>query len=75
MNAPGPEISRHVLEMVAIEGFRTGQLTTAQIKDLLGFESRSEVYDFLAEHKVPWVDYSIESAESERSVLKALLSK
>ena len=51
------EVSRRVLEQVALDGFKSGQLTTAQVRRILGFESRLEAYDFLAAHGVPWVDY------------------
>ena len=42
------DVSRSVLEAVAIEGFRSNQLGTAQVRRLLGFESRFEVHEFLA---------------------------
>ena len=67
------EVSRRVLEQVALDGFKSGQLTTAQVRRILGFESRLEVYDFLAAHGVPWVDYSVEDAERERALLKKVL--
>ena len=67
------EVSRRVLELVALDGFKSGQLTTAQVRRILGFESRLEAYDFLAAHGVPWVDYSVEDAERERALLKKVL--
>ncbi len=75
LKAPGPEISRLVLETVALEGFKAGQLSTAQVKSLLGFESRFEVHEFLAKNNVPWVDYSIDAAEREGERLKELLNR
>ena len=60
------EISRQVLEQVALDGFKSGQLTTAQVRRILGFESRLEVYEFLAAHGVPWVDY--DEAELRREI-------
>src|SRR5438128_2058410 len=60
-------------KQVALDGFRSDQLTTAQVRRILGFESRLEVYDFLAAHGVPWVDYSVEDAERERALLKKVL--
>ena len=51
------EISRQVLEQVALDGFKSGQLTTAQVRRILGMESRLEAYEFLAAHGIPWVDY------------------
>jgi len=67
------EVSRRVLGQVALDGFKSGQLTTAQVRRILGFESRLQVYDFLAAHGVPWVDYSVEDAERERALLKKVL--
>jgi len=41
------------LETTAVEGYRTGALTESQVRRLLGFETRFEVYELLKEHKVP----------------------
>ncbi|CAN5149584.1 hypothetical protein BH20ACI2_BH20ACI2_22770 [soil metagenome] len=71
----GGEISRRVLETVALEGFKSGKLTIFQIRQLLGFETRFEVHEFLAEHDVPWVNYSVEDLEKERRTLRELLGK
>lgn len=75
LNTPGPEISRRVLETVALEGFKSGQLSTSQVRRILGFETRFEVHEFLAAHDVPWVNYSVEDAEREVKVLRELLRK
>lgn len=66
-------VSREVLETVAAEGFKSGQLGTAQIRRLLGFSSRSEVHEFLWKRGIPWVNYSVEDAERERKLLAELL--
>lgn len=34
------DIPRKVPEQVALDGFRSGQLTTAQVRRILGFETR-----------------------------------
>lgn len=67
------DISRAVLEEIAAEGFRTGQLSTYQVRRMLGFETRSEVHQFLEKRGIPWVDYSVEDAERERKLLAELL--
>ena len=72
---PSGEVSRQVLETVALEGFRSGQLSTYQVRKMLGFESRFEVHRFLGEHGVPWVDYPVEDLERERQVLEDLFGK
>lgn len=69
------EVSREVLEAVAIEGFKSGQLTLYQVRRILGFETRFEVHQFLAQHDVPWVNYSVEDLERESETLKELLGR
>lgn len=72
-NSDSPDVSRQVLETIAAEGFRSGQLGTAQVRRLLGLSSRSEVHEFLWKRGIPWVDYSVEEAERERKLLAELL--
>lgn len=72
-NQKSEETSRQILEAVALEDYKSNQLTAAQVKRLLGFKTRNEVYDFFAENGVAWVDYSPEEAERERNLLRELL--
>ena len=67
------EVSQRVLEQVALDGFKSGQLTTAQVRRILGLKSRLEVYDFLAAHGVPWVDYDEEELRREVDLLTELV--
>jgi hypothetical protein len=55
--AVNPEdLSRAALEALAIEGVRSGKLTTEQVRRLLGFSTRYEADGFLKQHEVyyPW---------------------
>lgn len=72
-NQINEETSRQVLEAVALEGYKSNQLTAAQVKRLLSFETRLEVFEFFAKNGVAWVDYSIEDAERERNFLRELV--
>jgi hypothetical protein len=47
MTKSGADLPRAVLEMVALEGYRSGELTHAQVMRLLGFKNRVEVDGFL----------------------------
>jgi len=47
------DVSRHALETIAVEGYRTGALSEAQIRRWLGLETRFEVHALLKEHRVP----------------------
>ena len=67
-------LPRKILEQVALDGFKSGQLTTSQVRRILGFDTRMQVHEFLAAHGVAWVDYSVEDAARERALLNRVLS-
>lgn len=46
------DISREVLEGYAVQGYRTGKLSTLQVRQLLGHLSRFDTEDFLAGYGV-----------------------
>jgi len=73
LNSETGQASREIVEQFAIEGYKSGQLTTAQVRRILGFESRMEVYEFLAAHKIAWVDYGPEEADREHNLLKKIV--
>jgi Uncharacterised protein family (UPF0175) len=66
----GQDISRHVLESVALECFRRRILGESQLRRLLGFETRFEVHAFLKQHNVPF--YTLEDLEHDRKTLDRL---
>jgi predicted HTH domain antitoxin len=68
----GESIEREVLEATALDGFREGKLSHAQVGRMLGL-SRFETDDFLKAHNVP-SDYMIEDLEQDRRNLDKLLS-
>lgn len=47
------DVSRHALETLAVEGYRTGALSETQVRRLLEFETRFEVHALLKEHRQP----------------------
>lgn len=47
------DVPRRSLEAIAVEGYRTGALTEAQVRRLLGLETRFQVHALLKEHHVP----------------------
>ena len=48
-----PDLPRQVLEALAVEAYRTGALNDAQVRRLLGLETRFQVHVLLKEHRVP----------------------
>jgi hypothetical protein len=65
LRAPNGETSRRILEQFALEGYKSGQLSHADVGRLLGFETPVEVDGFLKEHGVYNVDYTDEELARE----------
>ncbi|MDQ3013027.1 MAG: UPF0175 family protein [Acidobacteriota bacterium] len=74
LNQPNGELSRLLLEEFAVEGYRSGQLTAAQIRHVLGLETPMEVDQFLKSHNV-YFDYSTEELAQEEEASQKLLSQ
>ena len=64
------DLSRQVLEALAVDGYRQKILTQMQVGQLLGL-ARIETEDFLAKHTDIY-DYSMEELEAEADVLQRL---
>lgn len=47
LGGPGPGLDRRALEALAIEAHQTGDLTHFELRQMLGFETRFELDDFL----------------------------
>jgi Uncharacterised protein family (UPF0175) len=69
--APGQDQSRAAFEAIALESYRQRKLTTAQLRRLLGFESRHELEGFLKEHEV-WLEYTWQDLERDRETHRRL---
>jgi hypothetical protein len=65
------DLRRHVLEALAIEGYRDGTLSRYQVQCMLGLESRFEVDAFMKSHDVP-IPYDIEDLEHDAKTLRNL---
>jgi hypothetical protein len=64
-------LSRRLLELAALEGYKSGIFTLPQIQALLGFESRFELDGFLKAHGVLF-DYSPEELAREEETSRWL---
>jgi len=64
LQAQGGDLPRRVLESVVLEGFREHLLTTEELRQFLGFESKFEVHAFLKAHDVPF--YTLADLEHDR---------
>jgi hypothetical protein len=65
------DISRHLLEQIALEGYQTGRLNEEQVRRLLGYNTRVRVHAFLKDHGVP-LQYTLEDLEEDRATHERL---
>ena len=58
------DLPRHALEALAIDGYRARVLSRSQVRRMLGFESGTEVDEFMNRAGVPF-DYTLEDFEHD----------
>jgi hypothetical protein len=71
LNAAGGDLSRRALEAFGLEEYKSGHITKAELRRLLGLGTRYELDGFLKAHQV-WVDYTVEDFRRELQDLKRL---
>ena len=71
MNAAGTDLSRRVLEDFALEEYKAERISKAQLRRLLGYETRYELDGFLKAHDV-WMNYTIDDLREEVATLQRL---
>jgi Uncharacterised protein family (UPF0175) len=60
-------LSQAALEALAIEGARSGKLTTEQVRRMLGFATRYEADGFLKQHQI-YYDLTFADVERDAAV-------
>jgi predicted HTH domain antitoxin len=69
--ASGKDPARAALEALAIEGYRSRQLSESQIKRILGYGTRMQVHTLLSEHAVP-LNYGVEELNQDIETIRRL---
>jgi hypothetical protein len=67
--SPGQDLSRSAFEALALTAYRERKITAAQLRQLLGYETRMEVDAFLQKHGVE-LEYTQEDLERDRETLR-----
>ena len=68
----GQDLDRAALEALALEGYRSGRFSAAEVGKLVGLEDRWAVEQWLADRHVP-LNYSLADLEADRQALDRLL--
>jgi hypothetical protein len=63
------DLPRVALEGLALEGYRTGKLSSAQVRRMLGFRTRLQVHEFLKQHQLP-LHYDQADLEQDRTAFE-----
>ena len=66
----GEGLPRHMVESWVLEDYRAGALTTEEMRQLLGYETRFEVHGFLKAHGVSF--FTMEELEQDFATLDEL---
>jgi hypothetical protein len=69
--AQGEDLSRTALEAFVLEAYRAQKLSTAQLKRVLGYQTRVQVHAFLKAHDV-YLHYTLADLEHDRQAGDAL---
>jgi hypothetical protein len=64
------DLPRAAIESLAVEAYRFHALTAAQLRRLLGFQTRMQVDAFLKQHEV--YDFTVADFEQDRKSLRQL---
>jgi predicted HTH domain antitoxin len=68
------DLSRRTLEALAIDGYRSGELTEEQVRRILGYGTRMQVHEFLKEHDV-YLNYGLQDLEQDLQTLRQVHEK
>jgi hypothetical protein len=65
------DLPKAALESMAVEGYRTGKLSCAEVGTMLGHSARWESEDFLSAHRA-WPGTTVEELESDLRTIDRL---
>ena len=68
---PGQDLSRAAFEALALAAYRERKISTAQLRGLLGFETRLQLDAFLKQHGVD-LEYTLDDLERDREAHRQL---
>ena len=71
LKASGQNLERAALEAIALEAYREGKLSIAQLRRLLGYSTRTQVHAFLKEHGV-YLRYGLADLQHDRETGDAI---
>lgn len=74
-NGSDAPLPRRLLELAAIKAYEAGLISARQVREMLGFANREELFIFFKANDVRDHSFTIEDLEQGRATLDALLNK
>ncbi len=71
LQAAGSDLARRALEALGLEEYKSGRLSNAQLRKMLGFTTVNQIDGFLKDHGV-YHEYTMEDLERDRETLSRL---
>lgn len=71
LNATSGDLPRRILETFALEEYRSGHITQAELRQMLEFPTREMLDGFLKTHQI-FIEYTLNDLEQERQDLQRL---
>ena len=68
------DLPRHTLEVLAVDTYQRGLMSSSQVGRLLGFDTRPEIDDFLKEAGA-YLNYSEQDLKKDTRLLDELLAR
>ena len=71
LESQGLDLPRAVIQALALDAYRMRKLSSAQLRRILGFQTRMQLDAFLKEHGVE-LEYTQEDLDRDRETLRQL---
>jgi hypothetical protein len=71
LEAPDLDLPRAVIQALTLDAYRTRKISSAQLRRILGFQTRMQVDGFLKEHGVA-LEYTQEDLDRDRETHRQL---
>jgi hypothetical protein len=74
-NGSSAPLAHRLLELAAIKAYEADLISARQVREMLGFESREELFDFFKANDVRDHSFTMEELERGRATAKALFGE
>ena len=74
-NGSSTPLARRLLELAAIKAYEADLISTRQVREMLGFESREELFAFFKANDVRDHSFTMEDLEKGQAIFAALRNK